>query len=326
MKQIIIATFSLIFSLTSCSQINNSSTTLNIPNAVEIKKGATHYQFPGTRVFIVIPTNFKPFPSLIKIYKDNDNTSIRCQEMQANFTQQKTSMKQGIEALQSKGFKLYYEKEFQLGDFDALLIYGSNSNPILDNLFLVFGDTSFTVMLEATFLRNDKTSRDEILAALLTSYHDKSANPDYSALTYFTIDLSKSKFKLHSQMSQLFIYTMEGKGGNVEDISFENQIMMYSLPALKTFEKVVEQSNSLIDGIKTNGVTVSSIEKTFIKINGADAYIITYNGINAGHSLKCYQVALGDDKGTVIFVGQAYEQQEETIQQFKEISQTLKTK
>lgn len=326
MKRTIIVIIYIIVSLTGCNQVDKSNNKLNTPDVVEIKKDVIHYQFPGTRVFIVAPTGFKPFPSLITIYKDNENTSIRCLELQANFTKQKFSMRKGIEYLQSKGFKLYYEKEFKLGDFEALLFYGSNSNPILANIFLVYGDSSFTVILESTFLRNDETSRDEMLSALLTCYLDKSAKPDYSDLTHFTIDLSKSKFKLQSNMSQMFIYTIDGKGDNQDDILFKNQILMYSFPPLKPFEKVIDQSESLVDKIKSNGVVVSSIQYKFIKINGAEACITTYDGFHGGHSLKCYQVALGDDKGTVIFVGQAYEQQIETIQQFKEIAQTLKTK
>lgn len=310
---------------TSCtSDFKETNKELIIPDKVVVKHSETDIQFSGTSVFIVNPEGYKHMPSLMRIYK-NDDTHIQCAELPGNFIKQKSSIRQGIEGLKSKGFKLYFEKEFQLGEFAALIIYGSNSKPNSDQIFLIYGDTISTVMLTGIFNSDDEKSKNEIFASMLTSYFDKTKKPDYSELTNFSIDLSQTEYKLNSNVSMIFIYTINGEG-DLNKNPFVNQIMIYSFPPMKSFDILKDHAKSFVKNVSDNGVKISNTEETVIKINGLDTYLMTFDGVNHDKIVKAYLTVFGDEKSSILFCGTAYTDFDKTIDTFKNIANTLRTK
>lgn len=314
-------------SLVSCTQKQKSDSVqikdgLGVPDYVKVDRNEDDYQFPGTKVFISAPSEFEPVPSFVTLMKENENTVITCLETPANFVDQKSSFTQAIDKLIEQGFKLKYKKLFKLGESEALIIHGGNPSNTKDNLFLVFGDTSFAAMLEGKFASQDTSSRNEILSALLTAYYDKDSEVDYSQLIHFSIDLSESQFQLQSHVNQLFVYTIDGRGKNINDVGYENHFVIYSYPALKSFQKLLDLSGDIV----LDGANEETMNKRFYDLNGSRAYEISYDILHEGRESKAYQIALGDEKGAVIFAGQAYHDQDETIKHFMEICQTLRTK
>ena len=53
---------------------------------------------------------------------------------------------------------------------------------------------------------------------------------------------------------------------------------------------------------------------------------ITTSGKYKGKSVQLYQVILGDNKATIIFLGMIYDQQNELFKQCENVAQTLKIK
>lgn len=318
--------FGIAIILTSCNgkgQQNKSD--LQIPDIVSIKKDGKHQQLPGTRVFIVNPEGYLLFPSIIRFQK-NDNTYIQAIESpKTSYTNQKANVKQSLEAARSKGLSVYYQKDFTLGEYDAYFVYGADNNTNLDQMVLIFGDDDFLVMIVGQLPSDDDKARQEVLSALLTTYLDKSVKPDYSALANFTLDVSKSEFKFNSNMSQIFYYTINGQGDPINN-SFENQILVMTLPSMENFEARKAYAQSMIQRYKNNGISIPTFEEKEIIIDDVNAYEITFTGSSQGKSVKIYQVVLGDNKATLLFCGMAYDRQDELFKQCKDIAKTLKTK
>ncbi len=310
----------LVMGLTSCNEAKKIN--LAIPDKVKIKKEGKHQQLPGTKIFIVGPENYELIGSLIRFQKD-DSTFIQAVETPVNFTEQKAK---GIQAFEeAKGLSSSYQKEFKLGDYDAFLIYGpDNKRPGCDQILLLFGDKEFGAMIVGEIPRNNEKTRQEVLAALLTAYVDKSATADYSALQNFTVDVSKSEFRFFRNASQTFLYTIDGKGDF--NIPFQDEIMIMTLPPMDNFDARKAYAQSMIQRYKNDGISIPDFEEKEIKINSESAYEITFTGEFQGKSVKVYQVVTGDNKATILFCGLAYTRQEELFEQFKDVAQTLRTK
>lgn len=320
-----IVIFLYVFALTSCGSKKSNKNDLNIQEKVEVKKEIKHQQFPGTRIYIIAPQGYTAVPSLTRFQKNTNNYIQAVEIPKLRFKEKKEKIKQSFELAKSKGLKIYYQKEFKLGNYDALLVYGADDKPNIDQMVLVFGDNDFVTMVIGKLSGDDSIAKKEVLSALLTSYIDKSAIPDYSAFTNFTLDLSKTEFKFHSNLSQAFLYTINGQGDPL-NYEFENKIMIFSLPSMRSFNEVKAYAQSITERNKNSGIDIPDYEEKEIKINNTRAHETTYTGNVKGRSVKCYQIVLNDKKATIYFYGMAYDRQDELFKQFKIISKTLKTK
>jgi len=315
----------LVIILTSCSGEKQHKVDLQIPDEVVINKDGKHQQFSGTRVFIVNPEGYLPLNSLIRFQK-NDDTYIQAFEFSnTSFFDKKADIIQALEDAKSKKLHAPYQKEFKLGDYDAFFGLGTDENPQLAQMALVFGDEDFCVMVVGILPKYDDKARKEVLSALLTTYLDKSVEPDYSDLASFTLDVSNSDFKFNSNMSQFFYYTVNGKGDPVNN-EFENLIAVMTTSTMKDLDERKEFSQSVFQNHKDKGVDFSTVEDKELKINDVSAYEITASGKYKGKSVQLYQVVLGDNKTTILFLGLIYDQQNELFKQCENVAQTLRIK
>ncbi|HRO76412.1 MAG TPA: hypothetical protein PLP27_09720 [Crocinitomicaceae bacterium] len=310
--------FTLVTILTSCNasaQTNNND--LKIPDKVEIKKEGKHERVSGTKIFIVPPKDYIFDPTLFR-YQKNNETYINVLELYGGkYTEKKAILNETWDNLKSLGVMPEYEKEFKLGKYDALLIYSKfleNSDDI--NLF--FGDDNFTVMLMASFPKNDNQARQEILSALLTAYLDKDVQIDYVDLAKFTIDVSKSEFKLYSNVSQMFYYTTNGKAPTS---GAENLIIIHTAPPQRDFQEVKNFAKDVIEDTKKN-INVLTVEENEIEINN----IKSYEMIITSALETYYMVVINSDKVALMFRGRAVNRHDELLRQFKEVSQTIRLK
>jgi hypothetical protein len=316
--------FLIIF--TSCQDKGHQTKTdLNVPDKVKIKKDNKYQQFPGTRIFIVNPPGYILIPSLVRFQKANGNYIQALEIPNADFRKEKNSIKQEIESAKSKGITVYYNKGFKLGNYDAYLVYSEDSNPNLDRMTLLFGDSSFGAIVIGEMPRNDDKARREILSALMTTYLDKSIKPNVSDIANYSIDVSKSEFKYNKNISQIFYYTIHGQGDPINN-SFVDNFIVVTLPTMESFEARKTYAQSMIQRYKNNGIYISTSNSKEVEINDLKAYETILNGNYQGKPVLIYLVILGDNKATILFCGSAYNRQDELLKQFEGIAQTLKIK
>lgn len=322
MRQLLFC-FSLFF--LSCTGQTNQD--LKIPEQVTVAKTSAHQQFPGTRVFVDKPKEYELVKQLVRFQK-NDNSYFQIIESPVtNFDVQKATIVKGFEDAVSSGKlpKEYYKKEFKIGGYNAILYYGADNKPNLEQIVLCFGDKDFAVMAIGEVPANDKRTRDEILKAMLSLYVDKNIKADATALATYSVDVTNTEFLYTGNISQMFYYTVGGKGDPANN-PYENQIMIATLPSMKDNDALKAYATDMIKRYKLSGMEIPTFQGNDITINGRYAYEITFNGSFKGKSNSVYQIVTGDSKASILFVGSAYERQEELIKQIKAISQTLKTK
>ncbi|HEY0610633.1 MAG TPA: hypothetical protein VGD35_13280, partial [Chitinophaga sp.] len=257
---------------------------LYIPNRVQVVKQSAHVQIPGTRVLVVKPKGYQLVKQLARFQKDK-NTYFQVFESQSvNFDVRKTDIiKEYDDAIRSgKLPPMYYRKEFKFGNYNALLYYAGSPASSIEQIVLAFGDKNFAVMATGQLPANDKTSRDEILRALLSLYVDENKVSDATASTDYTLDLSNTSFQYAGNMSQLYFYTVGGKSD--PNNPYQNMILVQTLPAVKGAAAMKEHSLRMLDQYKTSKIKILNHHERNITINGKYAHELTFTGTYEGRS------------------------------------------
>jgi hypothetical protein len=283
-------------------------------------------QIPGTRVLVVKPKSYKLVKQSARFQKDN-NTYFQVFESQSvNFDVRKTDIiKEYDDAIRSgKLPPMYYRKEFKFGNYNALLYYAGSPASSIEQIVLAFGDKNFAVMATGQLPANDKAARDEILRALLSLYVDENKAPDPTAGADYTLDLSNTSFQYAGNMSQMYFYTVGGESDPNDP--YQNQILVQTLPAMKDAAALKEHALKMLDHYKTSKIKILNHHERNITINGKYAHELTFVGTYEGRTVTTYQVVTGNNKASVVLVGNVFDKHPELITQIKKIAQTLKVK
>ncbi len=319
--------FGLLIFISSCnSNGQEKENDLNVPNQIQIKKDNKHVLLVGTRIFVSIPQGYHLRSNLLRIEKDN-NPNVYFQFMESNktnFLEKKLVVKEKLQNVKDKGYNVYYEKEFKIDNCEALLVYGSNDETT-NEISLNYGTANYAVIISGKIPRSEISERDKILNSILSSYVDESVTIDPNAFSNYTLDLTNSDFKFNSNISQLFYYTVDGKGDPVNNV-FQDQIMVCSMPAMENQNARTGYAKSMIDRYRNNGIKISEVEEKEFNVGDNTFYEIKFNGNYQGTSLVAYQIVTGNNSATMLFCGMAYTEKEKRLKQFVDIAKTLKIK
>lgn len=302
---------------------------LEIPDIVNIDKGKAIQKFPGTNVFISCPPDCQVQNQIIRFQNAGD-TYIQLLKFPgpeiSDFETQKKVLERYTATEISEGrMREYYKKEFTLGGYKALLIYGPGKKSGEEQMLILFGDTHSFTMAVAAFPEAKPAIRQEVLNGLLSLYVDRSATVDPNAAMNFTLDLSHTQFKYVGAASPYFYYTVDGKGDPAKD-PFLDRIVLTGLPTLKDKEQIKALAINIIDHYKKGGMDIPDYSGNEVMINGNYAYEISFECSVKGRKSSVYQIVTGNAKGTVLFVGGLFDRVNELMPQIKAIAQTLKIK
>ena len=310
--------------LFSCeAQINRD---LKIKNEVNSKIESNQTKFTGTRISIQKPNDYELIDKLLRIQK-NQATYIQVFEVpNSNFQDSKSKIAKNYEDAISSGNlpKEFYKKEFKLNGNDAILYYGADKKNKSEQIALGFGDNEFSVIVYAVFPENEIKIREEILKTIFTIKLNKEQKTESQNLQNFTLDTSKTEFVIAGNMSQMFVYNLNGKidPNNV----FENQIIVSVLPKADGKETLKKYSLDMIQNHKNSGIEIANLTEKEILSKNYFGYEIYFEGNYNGKSNNVYQLVIGNENGSVNYCGIVYDRKEELMKQIKLISKTLKLK
>lgn len=320
-KKIIILFISLF--LFSCeSQIERD---LKIDNEIN-SKTENNQKITGTRISIQKPKDYELIDKLLRIQK-NPTTYIQVAEIpNSNFKDSKLKIIKNYEDAISSGNlpKEFYKKEFKFNGNDAILYYGPDKKNKSEQIALSFGDNEFSVIVYAVFPENQIKIREEILKTIFTIKLNKEQKTESQNLQNFTLDTSKTEFVIAGNMSQIFVYNLNGKidPNNV----FENQIIVSVLPKADGKETLKKYSLDMIQRHKNSGIEILNMTEKEILDKNYFGYEIYFEGNYKGKSNNVYQLVIGNENGSVNYCGIVYDRKEELMRQIKSISKTLKLK
>lgn len=325
MKQTILyLTFSILF--LSCNAQNQHD--LAIPDKVAVDKGKAITKFPGTNTFLNKPDGYNLIKNLLRFQK-SEGTYIQLMQfpVTSNFETKRKEIDNYFQNAVASGKlqKEYYKKNFKLGEYDALLYYGKDdAKPGFEQMVLLFGDNTFVNMALGEIPANQPTVRNEVLSGLLSLYVDKSVPVNPTELTTFTLSTDNTEFKFFGSASQMFYYTLGGKGDPMQN-PYESQIMLMTLPAMQK-EQIKNYAISMIGNYKNSGMTIPSYSGKDTSINGNYAYQITYEGSFKGKKNYVYQIVTGNQNSSLLYLGGLYDRPEQLMPQVKKILNTLRLK
>ncbi len=301
---------------------------LAIPAVVAVDKASSATRCPGTNSFIRQPVGYTLNKQLIRFQK-KEGTYIQLMQIPivSNFEVKRKELEDYTQRVVAEGKleKEYYKKEFKLGDYDAFLIYGKDDKKDgFEQMVLLFGDNTFVNMVMGEFPADQPLVRKEILDGLLSMYVDKTVPIDPTELANFSINTNNTAFAFFGSASQMFYYTVGGKGDPIQN-PYESEIMVQALPAMEE-EGLRSYAIKMIYNYRLMGMRIPTYSGKDTTINGQYAYQITFEGSFNGKKNNAYQVVTGNQNGSVLLLGGLYDRREELMPQVRAIVATLRLK
>ncbi len=232
------------------------------------------------------------------------------------------------EGFKTQGMTLHNQKPVTIQGGRSAELYRASQNENgtqVQQLLLLFGDESKSVLLNASFLNPSNATEEEITKALLTaSYNDKqSLNAEKSVK--FKIRTEGTPYKFASIVTGTLLYSKDGKvptlspdkafllvGNSLTVIKMENP-EQYSLNRLRKFPGCAE---ALIKNVQP--VTID-------KLNGYEI-VAEAKGTEGKNELK-YLVMLFDTNGDYLLIhGSVSADFNNNLKTFKSIAQTFSKK
>jgi len=312
--KLFLATLIICTTLSSCVQKNENS------KNITTEKSDKHINIPGTRLFLIPPTGFEISKSFIGLQK-GDNYLIQIYHLDGgNFYSNAKNVSK--KAFEDQGMKVLEYTEFQLNGNPVKYLHVQGLNNIMSHQF-IFGDSTFSVMALGAYPIGQEEIGKKIKESIFTMFYDKNTVVDPMATALFSVDDLKSKFKFHQSSSNVFIYSIDGKKNTDR---FSPMVLISQLPKEQniTFEGV---SEVLINGLEQSGFIMKDVESQEMKsVNGKEAFEKVFNGYLNGKKVKIYYLILMTSDQFVSFSGLTYSDNENNLNEFKKLSETLKIK
>lgn len=302
--------------------------TINIPDKILVKNINEKINIKGSKILIDNSINYKFIDEMKRFQKDSLNyfQIMELENQDYNKTIPKVISK--INELEKQGGKIRVKKELKLGEYDAfigLAPQGKESEQIV----FAFGDESFTVLVMGVF-QNNENERKEITNLILNLYYDKSININIEDNLFYTVDLSNSKFKLISTVSNMANYTLNGEEITDENI-YNNNFVIGTMPEKINNFNLKKFSDNLIYKLENNMYEAKNIKienkiENNYKEGEDEVRTVEVNGVFKNKNIYIYQYIKQTTNGIIFFIGSDNSKNKIHIEEYKEIAKKIKLK
>ncbi|MBK8353752.1 MAG: hypothetical protein IPL21_19520 [Saprospirales bacterium] len=299
---------------------------VEIPNQVSVNTNIGQTQMYGTHVFIKIPENFK-FNQNTNRYENSDLAYIKVVEnnnVAIKGYYEKFIEKSSIEEKDGR-FITLYKKEFLFHDKQAIFMYGiDNGDRETEELVLVFGDSSKSIMLIGRYRIKEKSNRDIIIKSFLSAYIQHNTSIELIDIQKYSIDLSNSRFKYNTYSTGVFAYTINGKGNPIGKIE-EGINITQGIPLL--FESETKaKAITMIDNYTNYGIEIINSTEKSKSIDNNYAYETLSKCKYKNEDYLLYSITVSNTNNSIYFVGTAKAENVNYIKEFERIAETIKIK
>lgn len=324
MKQTVVL-FLLMFLSYSCE---TSGQLINIPDQIKISSIENKVNVKGTKILINESKDYKYYKELKRFQKDSKNYFQVIEILNQDYYKAIPNIIAKIDELEKQGGRIRIKKELKLGIYDAyfgLAPQGQDS----EQIFLSFGDTSFSVLVAGVF-QNDEKEREEIIDLVLSTYYDKEIKTNIDDNLFYDVDLKKSEFKLLSVMSNFGVYTIDNEkmtGNGVYMTNFLIGFLPNNLHGfdLKTYsDKLIYKYENNVYKEKNIKIKVISEEK--YKEGENEIIKVEMFGIFEGKEMKIYQYIKQTPRGIIQFLGTDISKKYIHFAEYKKITESIKIK
>ncbi len=279
---------------------------LRFPDSIATSKTETSNRLKGTRLFLTIPANYKMrtiFPGYQYFEKDSltgfqviENINLNFYKAKNEFLGRTFDIKNGDTGI---------SKEIKVADFDGVYYTGPFKLANQRVAFLVFGDSSFTVIINCSFLRSDKVAEMELNTILKTTSYNKSIIVDPLELVNFRFDKSITGFKYVPYIGTNYLtFSSDGIITSLHDERHKSsfEVANYKSTDIENAKKIVK--NKMEELTEFSISKVSNINQRNININGNTAYEMTMDEQGSAIAdTKFYIVIIQKGDTAVLFWG-----------------------
>ena len=309
----------LAFTLFSC----NSRGQIEIPEKVNVGDLSKKQRIGKTRIYIENRNEYKFIPDLLRLQKNNNQYIQFVEIPNQDFSSTIQKMINKLKQIEAQGGKLKLEKEFKLGEYDAFIVLAPQGNE--EQIVCVFGDNTFSAMVMGIY-PNDNDIRKEVVDMVLTTDLKKDLNVNLDEQLNYNIKLNQTLYQLSSVNGNIGIYTIKGEQLTNEDWQ-KNHFLVSILPIPKNFD-LKQYSDNMITKLGQNYFKEKRIDIEIIdenKINQQNIEV-EMKGKTINNEILLYQYMKLTSDGLIQFIGFAFENKEQQIKVFKEISKSIKIK
>jgi len=277
-------------------------------------------------LFLTIPVNYKArdIASGYQEYRKDSITEIQIIEnIYENFYYLKGEFLKNPSGLNNGDTGT--SKAVRVGKYDGLYYTGPFKTADQKSAFLIFGDSSFAVIIAGFFKRTDKVVETELNNFLKTVSYDRSVMLDPLELANFTFDESITGFK----------YTPDGIGagsityssdGIIKSVEDEHHKSLFRFETYKSgnIEKAKKILHKEIEDFSAYTIKLTNVRHQDLFINGNLAYevIMTGKGVNIANSI--YYIILIQKKERVVQFWSVDRDNGKWIEKFKATAQSIK--
>lgn len=286
-------------------------------NTDSLKKNNNRVTIPGTHISIIMPQGFKLAKDFTGIEKDEKTYIEVLDPYESDYTTSSAGFSRPV--FENKGMDVFTFKVLNLGSYPAKYA-GMKSSTGYCKYELLFGDTTFSVMLLGHCSVNNEAVAKGIESAILSASYDKNIKVNPYVHSYFNVNDSTSLFKFSKMSDKVFKYSPGGKlkpGEGSPSLS----ITPFTLDAPMTDKEVKKTMEGIYKKDGMTGIKVKNEADT--KINGYDAYESEVFGKLNGKETMIYQVTVSDNGHALLIMGVANTDMETTLEEFKKLAYSV---
>jgi hypothetical protein len=312
----------------TCCQSQTDSTK-NGDKTIINELSEKHINIPGTKVSLIPPKSFQISNQFVGLQNPTGEFGINIMDMPGgdfssntrNFT---------VENFKSRGVKVNDFYKLSINGFQAIFAEIEGA-PMIKNYSLVFGDSSFSTMINGIAPKYNDEISNEIKTSMLSVVYNKEKIMDGSDVASFSIDTKTSIFKHRQYAAGMYVFS-----SNAPEVPLEenggSMIMLLQLPVdVEKLSNMKELAFDMLTGLKEKGMeNIQIIEKSEIEIDNSDAYeiVLTAKNPESANNVLIYLVSLGNLNNMYIINGMSYDfdNQKNMIKEFRKTVKTFKYK
>jgi hypothetical protein len=226
------------------------------------------------------------------------------------------------ESFEKKGAQLLGWEEYTINKRIAKFCIIKADN-LTKDMFLAFGDDSFSTMIVGYYNFQDIASEEAIKKAMLSIYYDssKTINPFENAK--FELELSAGDFKFARYSTNTYIFT---ENGNMDESNpFQSQFMIQQLPSIGITNYTMENHiSSLIKNFESAGIPKIVVEKSQPHdINDIYGYLTIGKTKYKSQKFLIYILVLSNLETSIVFTGLTKENNKSELEMFERLSERI---
>lgn len=224
------------------------------------------------------------------------------------------------DAWTTKGATVYEFKEIQLNGYPAKFVHLQGTPP-QKSFALVFGDTTFSALIMASYDPLNDQIEKEIKSSLLSIWYEKKWTIDARETARFVLDETVTSFKLANYFGGQYQYT---QGGLDTGDTTKPFVLVMSAP---NQHDLLGSAGAHIYNLEKYGAKVIRIIKEGeTNINGTKAYEVEFIAEIKSQRKTTYILVLEKDDVSVSLVGTTLESRPKDYEELKLFCRTVKIK